>query len=94
MNVASRTSKTALLALQMIADQSLGWMTAMPSSPLTRPIQIRPQGGGQNFDQRLLSTTLDSGARLYMPGKRGASRVERAIMLLAALELAPNGLVD
>ena len=41
---------------------------------------------GQNFDRRLLSTILDSGTRLYMPGKRAASRVERAIMLLAALK--------
>jgi len=33
-----------------------------------------------------------------MPGKRATSRVERAVMLLAALEagteLVPNGLVD
>ena len=41
---------------------------------------------GQNFDRRLLSTTLDSGTRPYMPGKRAMSRVERAIMLLTALK--------
>ena len=40
---------------------------------------------GQNFDQRFLSTILDSG-RPYMPGKRATSRVERAIMLLTALK--------
>jgi len=34
----------------------------------------------------LLSTTLDSGTRPYMPGKRATSRVERAIMLLTALK--------
>ena len=77
---------------------SVGWMAAMPSSSLTRPIQMGPQGGGQNFDRRLLSTILDSGARPYMPGKRATSRVERAIMLLAALEAGtervPNVLVD
>ena len=39
-----------------------------------------------NFDRRLLSTILDSGTRPYMPGKRATSRVERAIMLLAALK--------
>ena len=41
---------------------------------------------GQNFDRRLLSTILDSGTRPYMPGKRAASRVERAIILLTALK--------
>ena len=41
---------------------------------------------GQNFDRRLLSTILDSGTRPNMPGKRAASRVERAIMLLAAFK--------
>ena len=40
----------------------------------------------QNFDRRLLSTILDSGTRPHMPGKRAASRVERAIMLLTALK--------
>ena len=40
---------------------------------------------GQNFDQRFLSTILDSG-RPYMPGKRATSRVERAIILLTALK--------
>ena len=40
----------------------------------------------QNFDRRLLSTILDSGTRLYMPGMRATSRVERAIMLLTALK--------
>ena len=54
---------------------------------------IPPNEGGarkttknKNFDRRLLSTTLDSGTRPYMPGKRAASRVERAIMLLTALK--------
>ena len=32
LKVASRTSRTALLALQVSAEQSAGWMTAMPSS--------------------------------------------------------------
>ena len=32
LKVASRTSRTALLALQVSAEQSVGWMTAMPSS--------------------------------------------------------------
>jgi len=86
LKVASRTSRTTLLALQVSAEQSAGWMTAMPSSPPIRPIQIGPQRGGQNFDRRLLSTILDSGTRPYMPGKRATSRVERAIMLLAALK--------
>jgi len=97
LKVASRTSRTTLLALQVSAEQGVGWMTATPSSPPIRPIQIGPQGGGQNFDRQLLSTILDSGARPYMPRKR-ATRVERAIMILAALEAgterAPNGLLD
>ena len=87
LKVASRTSRTTLLALQVSAEQSVGWMTAMPSS--TNPaycIQIGPQKGGQNFDRRLLSTILDSGTRPYMPGNRATSRVERAIMLLTALK--------
>ena len=46
----------------------------------------RPPVNGQNFDRRLFSTILDSGTRPYMPGKRAASRVERAIMLLTALK--------
>ena len=41
---------------------------------------------GQNFDRRLLSTISESGTRPYMPGKRGTSRVERAIILLTALK--------
>ena len=32
LKVASRTSRTTLLALQVSAEQSVGWMTAMPSS--------------------------------------------------------------
>ena len=46
----------------------------------------RPPINGKNFDRRLLSTILDSGTRPYMPGKRAASRVERAVMLLTALK--------
>ena len=87
MKVASRTSRTTLLALQVSAEQGVGWMTAMPSS--TNPAyctQIGPQKGGQNFDRRFLSTILDSGTRPYMPGKRATSRVERAFMLLTALK--------
>ena len=82
LKVASRASRTTLLALQVSAEQSVGWMRAMPSSPPIRPIQIGPQGGGQNFDRRFLSAILDSGAWPNMPGKRATSRVERAIMLL------------
>ena len=44
LKVASRTSRTTLLALQVSAEQSVGWMTAMPSS--TNPaycIQIGPK---------------------------------------------------
>ena len=92
LKVASRTSRTTLLALQVSAEQSVGWMTAMPSS--TNPaycIQIGPQKGGQNFDRRLLSTILDSGTRPYMPGKRATSRVERVIMLRTTLK--PDELV-
>jgi len=51
-----------LLALQMSTEQGVGWMTAMPSSPPIRPIQIGPQGGGRNFDRRLPSTIFDSEA--------------------------------
>ena len=93
MKVASRTSRTTLLALQVSAEQSVGWMTAMPSSHQPglhysdRAAERRPKlGGRKNFDRRLLSTILDSGTRPYMPGKRATSRVERAIMLLTALK--------
>jgi len=44
LKVASRTFRTTLLALQVSAEQSVGWMTAMPSS--TNPaycIQIGPK---------------------------------------------------
>jgi len=95
LKVAWRASRTALLPLQVSAEQSADWMTAMPSPPPIWPIQIGPQGGGQYFDRRFLSTILDSGARPYMPGKRATNRVERGIVLLAALkagtERAPNG---
>ena len=91
LKVASRTSWTTLLALQVSAEQSIDCTTATQSSPPIRPIQIGPQGGGQNFDRRLLSTILDSGARPNMPGKRATSRVERVIILLAALVVAPSG---
>ena len=47
-------------------------------------ILSREPVNGQNFDRRLLTTFLDSGTRPYMPVKRATSRVERAIMLLAA----------
>ena len=51
LKVASHTSRTALLALQVSAEQSVGWMTAMLPLPPIRPIQIGPQGSGQNFDR-------------------------------------------
>ena len=44
LKIASRTSRTTLLALQVSAEQSVGWMTAMP--PSTNPaycIQIGPK---------------------------------------------------
>ena len=44
LKVASRTFRTTLLALQVSAEQSVGWMTAMP--PSTNPaycIQIGPK---------------------------------------------------
>ena len=41
LEVASRTSRTTLLALQVSAEQSVGWMTAMPSSPPIRPTVFR-----------------------------------------------------
>ena len=98
LKVASCTSRTTLMAPQASAEQSAGWMTAIPLSPPIRPFQIGTQGGGQNFDRRLPSTILDSGARFYKPGKRATSRFERAIMLLAALEAgterAQSRLVD
>ena len=78
LKVASRTSRTTLLALQVSAEQSVGWMTAMPSSPPIRPIQIGPQRCGQNFDRRFLST--------QELGLTCLESVERAIMLLTALK--------
>ena len=84
LKVASRTSRTTLLALQVSAEQSVGWMTAMPSSPPIRPTVLR--SGRREEAKTLTDDCSDSGTRPYMPGKRATSRVERAIMLLTALK--------
>ena len=85
LNAASRTSRTTLLALQVSAEQSVGWMTAMPSSPPIRPIQIGPQEAAKTLtdDCSALSWTQELG--LTCLESRRTSRVERATMLLAAL---------
>ena len=75
LKAASRTSRTALLALQVSAEQSVGWMTAMPSSPPIRPIQIGPQEAAKTLtdDCSALSWTQELGLTCLESGRRAAS---------------------
>ena len=89
MKVASHTSRTTLLALQVSAEQSVSWMTAMPSSPPIRPTVLR---SGRREAAKTLTNDFSA---LYwtqelgltcLARRRATSRVERAIMLLTALK--------
>ena len=64
-----------LLALQVSAEQSVGWMTAMPSSPPIRPIQIGPQEAAKTLtdDCSALSWTQELGLTCLESGRRAAS---------------------
>jgi len=76
LKVASRTSRTKLLALQVGAEQSVGWMTAMLSS--TNPAyctQIGPREAAKTLteDCSALYWTQELGLTCLESGRRAAS---------------------
>ena len=74
LKVASRTSRTTLMALQVSAEQSVGWMTAMPSS--TNPaycIQIGQAAKTLTDDCSALYWTQELGLTCLESGRRAAS---------------------
>ena len=70
LKVASRTSRATLLALQVSAEQSAGWMTAMPSLPPIRPTALR------SGRREAAKTLTDDCSALYWTQELGLTGLE------------------
>ena len=75
LKVASRTSRTTLLVLQVSAEQSVGWMTAMPSSHQSGLFRSGRREAAKTLtdDCSALYWTQELGLTCLESGRRAAS---------------------